>query len=102
MNERYIERHNLRQKIYFERKIKKTMVPASSRYLERQTEALLRFAGANGTEQVLEVGCGMGRYTFILAQKKLKIEVLDLSYGFLYKSAGQSRPETVSVTSDKV
>jgi SAM-dependent methyltransferase len=73
------DEHNLRQKRYFEGTIKSTLVPKDTPYLRRHVDEVVRFAGIAPGERVLEVGCGMGRYTFILAQRGLRVEGLDLS-----------------------
>ncbi|MEW6231236.1 MAG: methyltransferase domain-containing protein [Chloroflexota bacterium] len=73
------EAYNLRQRHYFERTIKRTMVPKDSPYLRRHVDEALRFASFSPGERVLEVGCGMGRYTLILARQGVRVEGLDLS-----------------------
>lgn len=75
----YSEEHNLRQKQYFEKMVKPTMVPNNSPYLRRQVNELLKFSNISKQDRILEIGCGMGRYTLLLAQEGLKIEGLDLS-----------------------
>jgi SAM-dependent methyltransferase len=55
------------------------MEPSETRYVERQVGEMLRFAGLAPGQRVLEVGCGMGRYTFALAARGLRVEGLDLS-----------------------
>lgn len=73
------QEHNLRQREYFERSSKKTMVPVDSPYLERHIDRALRFAGYWQGERVLEAGCGMGRYTLLLAARGVDVTGLDLS-----------------------
>ena len=55
------------------------MVPSGSPYLRRHTDALVGYAGLQPGERVLEVGCGMGRYTLLLAERGIAVEGLDLS-----------------------
>lgn len=74
-----LDEHNLRQRRYYEGPAKPHMIPADSPYLRRHVDAMLRFAGISPHEQVLEVGCGMGRYTLILAQQGVRVEGLDLT-----------------------
>ena len=74
-----LEEHNLRQKHYFQRKVKRSMLPKDTPYLWRHVGEVMRFAGVAPGERVLEVGCGMGRYTLILAQRGVRVEGLDLS-----------------------
>jgi SAM-dependent methyltransferase len=71
--------HNARQRAYFEERVPLTMVPSSTPYVRRHVDELVRFAGVGPADAVLEVGCGMGRYTFELAAKGLALEALDLS-----------------------
>jgi SAM-dependent methyltransferase len=78
-----IERHNRAQVEYFEQAGKKAMKPVSSPYVTRQVEELVRFAGLSSRERVLDVGCGMGRYTLPLAERGLRVEGLDLSRALL-------------------
>jgi SAM-dependent methyltransferase len=70
--------HNARQKAYFEASVKPSMVPVGSPYLERHVTEALGFAGLGSEARVLEVGCGMGRYTLLLADR-VRVEGLDLS-----------------------
>ena len=70
--------HNARQKAYFEASIKPNMVPVGSPYLERHVTEALGFASLGSDARVLEVGCGMGRYTLLLADR-VRVEGLDLS-----------------------
>lgn len=74
-----LERHNRAQLEYFERAGKHAMRPADSSYIQRQVDRLVAFAGLAAGERVLDVGCGMGRYTFALADRGLAVEGLDLS-----------------------
>lgn len=74
-----LEAHNARQRRYFESTAKPRMVPRDSRYLRRHVTVAVRFAGLAPGDRVLEVGCGMGRYTLLLAERGLRVEGLDLS-----------------------
>jgi SAM-dependent methyltransferase len=74
-----LERHNRRQRRYFERSPKPGMRPAESPYHRRHVDELLRFGGMAPGQHILEVGAGMGQYTFLLAERGLKMEALDLS-----------------------
>ncbi|NIM95064.1 MAG: methyltransferase domain-containing protein [Anaerolineales bacterium] len=71
--------HNLRQRQYFEGVHKKTMVPVESNYLHRHIEQVLRFVELTSKDRVIEVGCGMGRYTMLLAEYGVNVTGLDLS-----------------------
>jgi SAM-dependent methyltransferase len=78
-----LERHNRSQLEYFERAGKHAMRPTDSTYVRRQVDRLVAFAGLAAGERVLDVGCGMGRYTFALADRGLAVEGLDLSEALL-------------------
>jgi SAM-dependent methyltransferase len=64
------------------------MIPQNTPYLRRQVEKLLAFAKIQPSDRVLEIGCGMGRYTLILAELGVNIEGLDLSPVLLEKLKG--------------
>jgi len=74
-----LEKHNQVQIRYFENTYKPRMAPQESPYLRRQVEHALRFAGLRPSQSILEVGCGMGRYTFLLAQLGFAVEGQDLT-----------------------
>jgi SAM-dependent methyltransferase len=75
----FAARHNREQRAYFEGAPKRTMLPADTPYVRRQVSALLDFGGIRPGERVIEVGCGMGRYTLDLVERGLRVEGLDLS-----------------------
>jgi SAM-dependent methyltransferase len=72
------ERHNAQQRAYFASG-GEYMAPTASRYVLRQVEELVRLARLQPGNRVLDAGCGMGRYTFALADRGLEVEGLDLS-----------------------
>jgi SAM-dependent methyltransferase len=71
--------HNRRQRAYFEGAPKRTMVPGDTRYLRRHVDEALAAAALPEGGRVLEIGCGMGRYTLLLARRGIRVEGLDLS-----------------------
>lgn len=73
------DRHNRFQCDYFEGPPKKTMVPRASPYLERHIDEALSFGQVRSTDRVLDVGCGMGRYTIPLAERGIRVEGADIS-----------------------
>ncbi len=74
-----VERHNEAQRRYFERAPKRTMIPRESRYLNRHLDEIIAATGIGPGDTVLEVGCGMGRYTLLLADRGVRVEGLDIS-----------------------
>jgi SAM-dependent methyltransferase len=71
--------HNAAQREYFEGREKPRMRPSGSPYIQRHVVEMIRAAGLRPEERVLEVGCGMGRYTIPLAERGFQIEGMDLS-----------------------
>jgi len=78
-----IDVHNRFQRDYCENAISRTIVPRDSRHLRRQLDETMRVAGVSSADRVLEVGCGMGRFTVMLAERGVQVEGLDLSPGLL-------------------
>lgn len=85
MKGRDIERHNEEQLDYYDRERVDNLVPRKSAYLIRHVEEMIRFAGLTRPERVLEVGCGMGRYTLPLAEMGYAVEGLDISATLLQR-----------------
>jgi len=75
----HVDRHNLAQIDYFERAGKHAMQPTDTHYVRRQVDRLIAFGGLSPGDRILDVGCGMGRYTLALADRGLLVEGLDLS-----------------------
>lgn len=73
------DQHNLDQRKYFEASEQRTLTPTGSLYLRRHTEAMCEFAHIEPGHRVLELGCGLGRYTMLLAEAGVAVEGLDLS-----------------------
>jgi len=80
-----IDAHNRFQREYCENAISRTIVPRDSRHIRRQFDETMRVAAVSGADRVLEVGCGMGRFTLMLADRGVHVEGLDLSPGLLNK-----------------
>ena len=78
-----IDAHNRFQRDYCENAISRTIVPRDSRHTRRQLDETMRVAGVSSADRVLEVGCGMGRFTLMLAERGVHVEGLDLSPGLL-------------------
>ncbi|HEX2699906.1 MAG TPA: methyltransferase domain-containing protein [Acidimicrobiales bacterium] len=75
--------HNQRQRDYFEGTDQRTLKPTGSRYLRRHVDRVAEFAAITSGDRVLEVGCGLGRYTLLLAERGVAVEGLDLSPSLL-------------------
>lgn len=73
------EAHNRLQRAYCEDAISDTILPRDSRHITRQLDQVMRLAAISAEDRVLEVGCGMGRFTLRLAARGVRIEGLDLS-----------------------
>ncbi|MGC8916475.1 MAG: class I SAM-dependent methyltransferase [Thermoanaerobaculum sp.] len=71
--------YNRLQREYFGQRIKKTMLPVRTPYVQRQVTEVVRVGCLRPGEKVLDVGCGMGRHAFLLAEKGLNVEGLELS-----------------------
>ena len=71
--------HNTLQQEYFDESDKKTMKPVKSRYVLNHIDKLLESVHLTRDDKILEVGCGMGKFTFPLLEKGFKISGLDLS-----------------------
>jgi SAM-dependent methyltransferase len=85
--------HNRTQREYFESVEKQTMVPRDTPYLRRHVEELVRFGEIGPSDRLLDVGCGMGRYTLLLARGGLQVEGLDLSPVLLERLRAAAGPE---------
>ena len=72
-------RHNQEVIDYYVGRIKKTMTPRDSNYLNHHVDRFLKFTGIKSGMRVLEVGCGMGRYTLLLAERGIAVEGMDIS-----------------------
>jgi len=70
--------HNEGQRRYYSG-AKPNMEPRASRYLERHVDELVAFTGVRPGDRVLDVGCGLGRYTLPLARRGLRVEGIDIS-----------------------
>lgn len=73
------ESHNRVQRAYFERRPLPRMQPAETPYVRRQLGHVIRCLSLRPGERILDVGCGMGRYTIPLAELGYAVEGLDLS-----------------------
>jgi 2-polyprenyl-3-methyl-5-hydroxy-6-metoxy-1,4-benzoquinol methylase len=78
-----IDAYNRFQRDYCENAISRTIVPRRSRHITRQLDETMRAGAVSSADRVLEVGCGMGRFTLMLAERGVRVEGLDLSADLL-------------------
>jgi SAM-dependent methyltransferase len=71
--------HNRDVIAYYDGRVKKTMTPTGNPYTQHHLDELLRVTGIQAGHRVLDVGCGMGRYSIPLASRGVRVEGLDLS-----------------------
>jgi SAM-dependent methyltransferase len=74
-----ISQHNQDVIDYYDGRVKKTMTPTGNLYTQHHLDELQRIAGIRAGDRVLDVGCGMGRYTIPLASRGVRVEGIDLS-----------------------
>lgn len=70
--------HSRSQQEYFQKAVH-TLKRKDSPYLRRHVDRMMAYAGIKPGDRVLEVGCGLGRYTLILAEYGVRVEGLDLT-----------------------
>ncbi len=61
------------------------MLPSDSYYVRRHIQEFLTFSNIRRDEKLLEVGCGMGKFTLPLLQNRFDVTGLDLSPFLLQK-----------------
>ena len=99
VNSARVAEHNRYQRHYYETTDKRTMRPSGSTYLQRQVERMVATASLGRDQDILEVGCGQGRYTLPLLDRGLRITGLDLSPVLLDRlrgAAGEREVELVA------
>lgn len=74
-----VELHNALQREYFGRRIKKTMLPQKTPYVCHHVEVLMACLDLESGARLLEVGAGLGRHAFMLAEMGFQVEGLELS-----------------------
>lgn len=87
-----LREHSRFQQEYFQ-KAHRTLTRPDSPYLRRHVDRMLAFTGIAAGDRVLEVGCGTGRYTLIMAELGVRVEGLDLTPELLetLRSAAEGR-----------
>jgi len=73
--------HNHVQRAYYAGDVWRNprMRPVSSAYVNRLADRLARFGDLSPSERILEVGCGMGKFTLPLLERGYALEGFDLS-----------------------
>ncbi len=74
-----LQQHNRFQQRYYATRVRAVMRPSRSAYVQRQVEELVRFGKLTPPQRILDVGCGMGRHAFLLAELGFTVEGLELS-----------------------
>jgi SAM-dependent methyltransferase len=94
---RSIEQHNAYQRWYYETTDKRTMRPTGAPYVLRQVDRLAKIAALDQAQEILEVGCGMGRYSLPLLERGYELTCLDLSPVLLERlqAAAKQQPKRV-------
>jgi 2-polyprenyl-3-methyl-5-hydroxy-6-metoxy-1,4-benzoquinol methylase len=71
--------HNEAQIGYYSRRIRHTIVPVLTPYVRRHLREVLTEGRVDLAHRLLEVGCGMGRFTLPLLEAGYKVEGVDLA-----------------------
>lgn len=92
-----IRQHNQDVIDYYDGRVKKTMTPTGNLYTQHHLDTLQQTTGIRAGDRVLDVGCGMGRYTIPLASRGVQVEGIDLSPFLLeqlsdYNTSGRDIP----------
>jgi 2-polyprenyl-3-methyl-5-hydroxy-6-metoxy-1,4-benzoquinol methylase len=93
------EQHNAIQREYYETRSDQQnwrMLPDTSPYIANHVERFVDFAELNDTDDILDIGCGMGKFTLPLAAQGFKMEGLDLS-PVLLRELKSRTPQGVSI-----
>lgn len=91
----YQQTHNLVQRDYYESRTQQQnwrMLPGSSNYIAAHVRRVLDSDLLQQGDKVLDVGCGMGKFTIPLRREGVDIEGFDLS-PFLLEKLVSACPE---------
>lgn len=83
MDNNLTERHNQAQRDYYTHTERSTIAPAETPYVRRHIDEIIRVSGIRPGARILDVGCGMGRHSFLLAARGYQVEGLELSPNLL-------------------
>ena len=76
---RTAEEHNQYQRAYYQRCERRTIELRDTPYVRRQLERVRAAADLRPGQEILEVGCGLGRHTLALSQEDYRLAACDLS-----------------------
>jgi 2-polyprenyl-3-methyl-5-hydroxy-6-metoxy-1,4-benzoquinol methylase len=93
--------HNDLQRQYYETREPEAnhrIMVRSTPYITNQLDRLLDVSGINQGDRILDVGCGMGKYTIPLAERGYDVEGLELSGKLLEELRAQAHGRAVVTT----
>jgi 2-polyprenyl-3-methyl-5-hydroxy-6-metoxy-1,4-benzoquinol methylase len=96
-----LESHNAAQRAYYEGRTStqnRRIEVRSTPYVVNHIERFLAFSNLQAGERVLDVECGMGKYTLPLAERGHELEALDISPRLLEALASAARGRAVVPT----
>jgi SAM-dependent methyltransferase len=76
---RSAEEHNRYQRAYYQGCERQAIRPSGTPYVQRQLERVRAAADLRSGQEILEIGCGMGRHTLPLLEEDFRIAACDLS-----------------------
>jgi SAM-dependent methyltransferase len=80
--------HNQHQRDYFEMRVSPRMLPGNTPYILNHIDHLAAFGKLQKSDLLLDVGCGMGRYTIPMLEQGYRVDGLDLSPVLLERLQG--------------
>ncbi len=92
-----IRAHNEAQVDYYSRRVKATMVPKVTPYVQRHLHEVLTEGRVAREDRILEVGCGMGRFTLRLSEAGYQIEGVELAPFLVERLHAASEGRTIAV-----
>lgn len=91
--------HNALQREYYETRSEQQnwrMLPDTTPYIANHVDRFIKFAGLTPEDKILDVGCGMGKFTLPLAAQGFNMAGLDLSPVLLNELVSRA-PEGVEI-----
>ena len=89
--------HNAVQRSYYEdrnRTQNHRMLVQQTPYVMNHVDQMLAFSGIKAGQKVLDVGCGMGKFTIPLEQRGIDVDGFDLSPRLLEELEAQAGPQS--------